>query len=91
MAAIAQRAPGEVSRLGEEVYQREIQPKVEPGNKGRVIVIDVETGDYAFETADPIEASRLLRERNPNAILYAKRIGFPAVTKMGGNWNRPEA
>jgi hypothetical protein len=52
-------------------------------------VIDIETVNYAFqEREDRFRASRILRERNPNAVLYATRMGYPAVTKMGGSWKR---
>jgi hypothetical protein len=83
-------APGEISRRGEELYEREIREKVEAGNKGRVLVIDIETGAYEIEGEDPLAASHHLLARNPDATLYALRIGYRACTKMSGSWRQLE-
>ena len=50
-------------------------------NIGKILVLDVETGDYAID-AKGLVANRLLRERHPEArseTLYAFRIGYDAV------------
>ena len=84
MTTITDYAPGEVSRLGEAIYQERLKAGLELGNVGRVLVIEVATGNYEFqEPRNRYEASDRLRERNPNAVLYALRIGYPAVTKRG--------
>lgn len=72
----------EVARRGQELYDRTIRARVEPDNTGRFLVVDVLTGD--FEIADTIlSASDQARARNPNAVLFAVRIGSPALYRIG--------
>jgi len=75
----------EVVRRGEEWYQRVIRPKVEPGNRGKTIAIDVTTGDYEVDD-DHLAAVDRLRARHPNAEVYGMLIGYPAFAKIGGSW-----
>jgi hypothetical protein len=79
-----------VSQRGEEIYHSQILPLLETKHQGQVIVIDVQTGDFVFQGADVLEPGRILRQKNPQAVLYARRVGFATVTKMGGSWNRYE-
>jgi hypothetical protein len=79
--------PEEIARRGENIYEQKIRPIVEMHNKGRRLVIDIETGAYLFQSLeDPVAASHALLERNPNAVLYGMRVGYPAATKLGGSW-----
>ena len=41
--------PGEISRRGKEIYQKKIKQLVEPQEKGKFIVIDVESDDYEVD------------------------------------------
>lgn len=75
----------ETIQRGKELYERDIRVHVEEGNKGKVLVIDVETGDYELD-ADSDAATRRALARNPNAVLYRMRIGYPAFGKLGGSW-----
>ena len=36
----------EFAKRGDEIYQRQIRGKVEQGNRGRIVAIDLETGAY---------------------------------------------
>lgn len=72
---------------GEEWYQRGIRAQVETdANKGKIVVIDVETGEYEMD-ADALAAARRHRASKPDATLYALRVGYPALAKIGGGWN----
>jgi hypothetical protein len=75
----------ETVRRGKESYERENRAKVEAGNKGKTLVIDVDTGDYEIND-DSGEATRRLLARHPDAPLYRMRIGYPAFGKIGGSW-----
>lgn len=71
----------EFARRGDEWYQQ-LRPQVEPGNIGKIMAIDIETG--AFEIADEIlEASDRLLERFPDAQIWLVRIGYRAVHRFG--------
>jgi hypothetical protein len=83
--------PAEIVRRGEEVYAQQIRPQVEADNKGRALVIDIETGAWEWEDRDePLAASHRLITRNPDAVLYARRVGYRARTKMGGSLQQVE-
>jgi hypothetical protein len=78
----------EVVRRGEEIYRRDLKDKLEPGNKGKMVVIDIESGDYEMDPED-LEASMRLKKRRPNAVIYGLRIGYPAAYKMGFRLTEP--
>jgi hypothetical protein len=74
----------EVQRRAEELYEQGIRQKVETeGNIGKLLVIDVETGDYEIDT-DEIAASRRAMAKHPGAALWMLRIGYDAVHSLGG-------
>ena len=74
----------EVARRGKELYQKSIRAKVErEENIGKIISINVETGDY--EIGDHlVETSLRLRSKQTDAALWGERIGFDAVYAVGG-------
>lgn len=68
-----------LGRRAQELYER-LRPDVEtPENIGKLIVMDVESGDYEIDDSG-IETSRRLQSRHPNAL----RIGYKAVETLGG-------
>jgi hypothetical protein len=74
----------EISRRGQELYDENIRAEVETDeNIGKVVSIDIETGDYAIGK-DSFEASALLLAKHPDAALYGLRIGYDAVYSLGG-------
>jgi hypothetical protein len=68
---------------GEEIYRQRLQPLVEDGNKGKYLVVDIESGDYAVGE-DMSALSQSLHARRPEAPLYALRIGYPYTGRIGG-------
>jgi hypothetical protein len=76
-------APSEVVRRGQEIYAGSLRASVElPENIGKVIVIDVDTGEYEMDRSHVV-ASRRLRERRPEGRRFVARVGFATVTKHG--------
>jgi hypothetical protein len=72
----------EHARRGADLYERDVRPQVEAGNRGRIVAIDVDTG--AFEVAaDTLTASRRLLDRCPEAQIWCIRIGHSAVHRFG--------
>jgi hypothetical protein len=72
----------EHARRGTAVYEQQVRPQVEAGNRGRLAAVDIDTG--AFEVADDtLTASRQLLARHPNAQIWCVRIGYPAVRRFG--------
>jgi hypothetical protein len=72
----------EHARRGTDLYERDVRPHVEAGNRGKVVALDVDTG--AFEVAeDTLTASQRLSARHPDAQIWCVRIGYTAVHRLG--------
>lgn len=80
--------PEETARRGKELYESRIRPRVEtPENIGKIVSINVETGDYEIGD-DPVVTSRRLQARQPDAPIWTERIGYNAVYAVGGALTR---
>ena len=56
----------EITRLGDEIYERDVRPQVEADHHGEFVAIDVESGRWAI--ADDMRAARdRLRAQQPEA------------------------
>lgn len=73
----------EIAAKGREFYESQIRANIEADHHGRIIVIDVESGDYEIDD-DHLEAANRLKLRSPHAPLFAIKIGFPALARIGG-------
>jgi len=72
----------EFARRGDEIYETQVRPQVEAGNYGKIVAIDIETGE--FEVADEIlTASDRLFERLPDAQPWIVRVGHRVVHRFG--------
>lgn len=72
----------ELANRGQELYEHGIRQQVEAGNEGKIVAIDIETGD--FEVGDRvIAATDPLFERHPDAQPWTIRIGHRAVYHFG--------
>ena len=73
----------EITARGEAIYREQIRNLVETTEKGKFVVIDIETGDYEIGTKD-VTATLKLLERRPDAVTYAVRVGYRAAYHIGG-------
>ena len=74
----------EVVRLGEEIYERDIEPLVIDDHDGECVSIDVESGAWAIAD-DLLEARLLLHEKSPTSVnVYGVRVGYVAVDGFSG-------
>ena len=74
----------EVGQRGEALYEQKIRANVETEeNIGKMVIIDVETGEYEIDERG-LAPARLLQSRRPNAALYGKRIGYDVAEALGG-------
>jgi hypothetical protein len=72
----------EFAQRGDALYESQIRSQVEEGNHGKIVAIDIETGD--FEIADSIvTSSEHLINRVPDAQTWFIRIGHQAVYHFG--------
>jgi hypothetical protein len=73
----------EVGRLAHELYGR-LRKQVEtPENIGKMITIDVDTGDFEIDEKG-IESSFRLQAKHPGARLFGIRIGYRTAEAIGG-------
>lgn len=78
----------EVALRGKALYQERIRELVEhEDNIGKMVIIDVETGDYAVDDIGIVSAEQL-HSRRPNARLYGIRIGYNVAEALGGVMER---
>ena len=71
------------------IYRKKLKPKLEGKYKGRIVAIDVESGDY-FLGKTVLEAIEKGRKKHPGRIFYAVRIGYPAVHSLRSTWPSKE-
>jgi hypothetical protein len=78
----------DVARLGQSLYEQSIRAQVEtPDNIGKMVIIDVETGDFEVDKLG-LESSGNLHSRRPDAALYGIRIGYNVAESLGGTMER---
>jgi hypothetical protein len=74
----------EIAQRGQDIYDREIRLRVATAaNLGKIVLIDIETGDYEVGE-DILDLSTRLQLKSPTAKIWAERIGFNAVYAVGG-------
>ena len=74
----------EITRRGKELYRNSIRAQVETAeNIGKIISINVETGEYEIDN-DLVVTSRRLQAKQADAAIWAERIGYNAVYAVGG-------
>ena len=81
----AQVSGEEIGRRGQEIYETHLRTLLETDeNIGKIVSIDIESGDYEIAD-DLVIAGRRLQQRHPAARIYGKRIGYNAVYAVGGS------
>ena len=78
--------PEEVEARGEAIYAEQLRERVEAENKGKFLVIDIETGNYEID-ADDLQATMRALAKRPAAVLYGLRIGYPTAYRLGGRFS----
>ena len=77
----------EFAQRGDLIYQTQIRPQVEVDNRGKIVAIDLETGDFELDTRE-IAACDRLEARHPDAHIWIVRIGSCHVRRFGGRTKR---
>ncbi len=76
---------GEGGRLSYVVWQEKvmpIHPQIEVGNHGKIVAIDIETGDFEVANSTLLAVDKLY-ERNPDAQPWVIRIGHRDGFRFG--------
>ena len=77
----------EFAQRGDELYESQIRLQVEAGNHGRIVAIDLETGDFEVDSSE-IAACDRLEVRRPDAQIWIVRICSRHVRRFGGRMKR---
>ena len=70
----------DIARVGKAMYE-EMRADMEANHWGRMVVIDVNTGEYEVAD-DDLTATLRLMERVPGAMTWGELIGYPAPYQM---------
>jgi hypothetical protein len=74
----------EVVTAGERMYEEKIKSVVEiPTNIGKMLTLDVETGEYRIGD-NSIEGGLELKQKRPASRLFTLRIGYEVGVSFGG-------
>ena len=87
---IARRLPRlstkETARRGRDIYRRDIRHQVIDDHVGKIVTIDIESGQWALGNND-LESNEKLRAKCPEATeLWAERVGYVAVGSIGAGF-----
>ena len=81
--------PGnEIAPRGQAIYDEKIRHLVEPSEKGKLVVIDVDSGDYEVDLNHATAVGRL-KARHPGVITFTVRVGYPTAFKLGSRFRAP--
>jgi hypothetical protein len=73
----------EFAQRGDALYDSQIRSQVEEGNHGKIVAIDIETGDFEVDASE-IAACDRLEVSHPDAQIWIVRIGSRHVRRFGG-------
>jgi hypothetical protein len=77
----------ELARRGQEIYDQQIRPQVEGKYDGKILAIDIETGEYEIDD-DVLAAVHRAQAKHPGAPVFTLRIGYDGVYGFGGGPRR---
>jgi hypothetical protein len=79
----------EIAERGQALYDQ-LRAQVEPGNLGKFMVIDIETGEYEIDRNELVALNRLKAKR-PDGPRYLLRVGYRAAYHIGGAGVEPRS
>ncbi len=77
----------EFARRGDEIYESQVRHQVEKGNHGKIVAIDIKTGDFEVDKNEIVACDRL-EARHPDTQIWIVRIGSRHVRRFGGRTRR---
>ena len=72
----------ENAERGEALYECEVQGSLTASDVGKLLVLDIETGDYELDTAE-IAAVKRARAKRPDGAFYVLRVGHSVAFRLG--------
>ncbi len=72
----------EFAKADDEIYESQVRPQVETGDRGKIVAIDIETAAFEVDASE-IAACDRLEARHPDAQIWIVRIGSRHVRRSG--------
>ncbi|MGH7484058.1 MAG: hypothetical protein ACREMY_00460 [bacterium] len=72
----------EFAKRGDEIYEREVLPRLTSEDAGKYALIDIETGDYEVDR-DEITASDRFFARRPDGQIWFRQVGSRYARRFG--------
>jgi hypothetical protein len=80
----------QVAAIGHKIYEERIRSIVEiPENIGKMLTLDVETGDYSID-CNAAQTILALKQKRPLSRLFTLRVGYRTGFSFGGSDERME-
>jgi len=83
--ASAKYSREEIAQRGETLFTEQIEPRLDEGDHGKYVILDIESGQWEIDASDASATKRIL-QRLPSAVLYGLRVGFPTAYRLGGRF-----
>lgn len=74
----------EIAERGQALFEREIQDSLAVSDRGKFLVLDIETGEYELDT-NGLAAVQRARAKRPGGAFYVLRVGQSAAYRLGLN------
>lgn len=75
-------AKDEFARRGDDLYERQIRPRLAPEDQGKFVAIDIDSGAYEVDAHELAACDRLLAA-HPHAQVWLRRVGSHYARKFG--------
>jgi hypothetical protein len=72
----------EFAERGDALYDRIVDSQLEKANRGKYLIVDIETGEFEIDADDMAATDRLLA-RIPDAQIWFRRIGSRFARRFG--------
>jgi hypothetical protein len=71
----------EIAERGQALYDQEIRDKLDPSARGKLLVLNVETGEYEIDVDERSALKRVWAKR-PDAALSLLRVGHSTAYRL---------
>ena len=72
----------EFALRGDEIFERDVFPRLGPDDEGKFVVIDIETGNFEVDV-DELAASDRLLVRHPGAQIWTRQTDSRYAWRFG--------
>ena len=72
----------EIADRGQALFEKKIRRTLAPADRGKFLVLDVETGEYELDV-DELAAMKRARLKRPDGAFYVLRVGHRTAYRLG--------